>query len=93
MTGSYYCGYVSEIFSRMLTRHIKELNNEKILQDSNLEDSDLEEIITFEELINWEVWSSMLEGIINIKHKQLRNNEGMSFTKLERCMRIWKPMA
>ena len=74
-------GNVSELFSRILTRHLKELNNGKILQDS-----DLEEIITIEELINWEVWSSMLKGIINIKHKQLRNNEGKSYTKLERCM-------
>ena len=54
---------VSELFSRILTRHLKELNNGKILQDS-----DLEEIITIEELINWEVWSSMLKGIRNKKH-------------------------
>ena len=52
-------GNVSEFFSRILTRHLKELNNGKILQDS-----DLEKIITVEKLINWKVWSSLLKGTV-----------------------------
>ena len=49
-------GNVSELFSRILTRHLEALTNKKNPVGIALRNS-----ITVNEIIDWKVWSSMLK--------------------------------